>query len=689
MCRLRIVERPQIRVSYGEPIMARAMDPIEAKLIAALETGQELSLTDLGGVDILVSAAQNLGASPIMPELLSPMLSYWRQAPPTDRITLKTVLQNLLEAASIDFALMEAVDILDTYRPLPDEADEVCFTIFLLKAGQSKNGLSRLARGAALDGAFRWATSNRRWQLRLMDFLLGLTANDDPDFLTHAAKIVGVAYSHWRERELLQILTQLVEVVAVRSEATFELGMANLADALDSPHRDDARSLFQVAKEWFGRNLETSETSPEASLYHECLELLSGFHTGLDQRQLADVRDRVCIHAFELKTWHDTPDSPRWLGSRRTEAACWNVLACMLTGLVEHLDEASWWEPAIVIEQHVLAVYNAGRSILRRNRNGSLEDLLRPRIVATIATREGQAYHLKGWLKRNLSHEWAVQAHDLIKQIDCLLENGSNQGNPIEAAGVWPPVAAFIAQAHLPPEIKKQLFNAVSNVFSLHLDNFTRAEIDVIVACQESVENHPDYRNNPHGTKLFDAALLWTVRFLFNRLEVTKKDDPSVGYLFEKEDGKLPHEDELQEDYFRWVSTVVAGSDLEPTNQGGGRADIRLKSSGERLVIEVKRELVDCSFDALATYYSAQTTDYQNVSIRLGILLVLDLATPNREGTPHITNLVQSRKVQRSGEDHPRHIIIVKVPGRRKRPSDLTKLAKSGKKSLQKSNHAD
>lgn len=656
--------------------MARALNPLEAKLITALEAGQELSLADLGGVGVLMSSAKALGASPLMPEFLSPMLNHWRQGTSTDRIALKASLQDLLGAATVDFAFMEAVDVLDTYRPLPDEADEACFTIFLSKAGQTMSGMSGLARGAALDGAFRWATSNRRWQLRLIDYLLGLSVDDDPDFLIHAAKISGVAYSHWRERELLPVLSQLVEVGAANAEATFELGMANLADALDSPHREEAHSLFQIAKSWFERSVSASESRPEASLYHDCLELLSDFHAGLDRRHLADVRDRVCLHAFELKAWHDSSDSPSWLGSRRTEAACWNVLASMIAGLVEHLDEASWWEPAVVIEQHILAVYNAGRSILKRNRNGSLDELLRPRIAATIATREGQAYLLKGWLQRNASHEWADQAHELITQIDCLLENGSNPGNPIEAADVWPPLAALIAQAHLPPEIKKRLFNAVSNVFSLHLENLTMAEINVIVACQESVENHPDYRDNPHGARLFDAALLWTVRFLYNRLEVTKKDDPSVGYLFEKEGGKLPHEDELQHDYFRWISTVAAGSDLEPTNQGGGRADLRLKSSGERLVIEVKRETHDCSFDALATYYSAQTTDYQNVSIRLGILLVLDLATSNREGTPHITSLVQSRKVQRLGDDQPRHIIIVKVPGRRKRPSDLTKLAK-------------
>ncbi|WP_080432256.1 hypothetical protein [Burkholderia ubonensis] len=107
------------------------------------------------------------------------------------------------------------------------------------------------------------------------------------------------------------------------------------------------------------------------------------------------------------------------------------------------------------------------------------------------------------------------------------------------------------------------------------------------------------------------------------------------------------------------------------------RKAIRMKSGPERLVIEVKREEKDASFDALATSYAAQTTDYQNVSIRLGVLLVLDLATPSRQGTPHLTSLFSVTQIQRPNENEPRLVLVVKVPGRRRAPSDLTKLAKS------------
>lgn len=94
-----------------------------------------------------------------------------------------------------------------------------------------------------------------------------------------------------------------------------------------------------------------------------------------------------------------------------------------------------------------------------------------------------------------------------------------------------------------------------------------------------------------------------------------------------------------------------------------------LKATGERIVIEVKREMQNASFDAIAKNYAGQTTEYQNISIRLGFLLVLDLTEAKRTGATHIRSLVECRKIVRTGEDEPRYIVMVKVPGRRYSPS--------------------
>ena len=657
--------------------MVTGMHAIETELFAILKAGREPQLEALGGIAAVASAARILGMSPAMPELLSPLVKDWQRAGTNERETFQATLHDLLEGAATDFVLMESVDILDRHRPLPDKADESCFMLFLAKVGRSGSPLSGLARGAALDGAFRWAAANRRWQHRLLDVLLGLSTDDDPEFLRRAAKIAGVAYSHWRDKDLVNVLMRLLPLDAVHAEAAFELGMATLADAIDAGGTSEASLAFGEARDWFRESDSSSEQRPEACLYLDCLDVLINYHNGGSDQALASASDRVRKHAFELSAWSGNTSSPPWLGSRETEAACWSLLASTVAGLTESLGQPSWWEPAAVIEERLLSVYNAGRCILRRSRQGGIEELLRPRIRAALATQAGQAHQLKVWLERNEDHEWAAEAKTLVHQIDSLLTSSSDPENPSRAASGGAPLAALVAQAQFPQAQKEILLAVITNALSLHVDNFTGAEAEVIERCRGEAQQHPDHRNNANGAMLFDTALLWTVRFIFNRLELTRGDDPGGRYLFERDDGTLPHEDELQEDYFRWVATNAAGTDLEPTNIASGRADLRIRSGPERLVVEVKREEKDCSFDTLAAAYAAQTTDYQNVSIRLGVLLVLDLATPNRDGTPHITSLFQMRQIQRPGEAEPRLILIVKVPGRRKVPSELTRLAKA------------
>ena len=658
--------------------MVTGMHPIEAELIEIVKSGRDWQLEDLGGITKLAPMARSLGGTPMMPELLHPLVLGWNDANAADRDTYKGILHDLLEVATTDFVILEAVDILEHHRPLPDDGDECCFMLFLAKAATGDHSLSGLTRGAALDGAFRWAGENRRWQLRLLDFFLGLALGDDTDFLRRAAKIAGVAFSHWRDKELVEVLRKLAQLEAVRPEAAFELGMAALAEAMDRAESNAAVPAFRDARDWFVESDGVSEYRPEANLYLDGLDLLLSFHNGAASASLDIVSARVQQHAFELHAWSGG-SGPPWLGARQTEAACWSALASAVAGLAGSLDEPSWWEPAAVIEEGLLSVYSAGRSILRRDQHGGVEAMVRPRIRASVATQAGQAHQVRRWLQQNATHEWAAEARDLIAQIDSFTEQSGSPANPFEVANERTPLAAIIAGSGIPEEQKNVLFGVVANAMTLQLSNMTSAEAAVIERCCNEAQRHPDYSENINGACLFDTVLLWLVRFVFNRLELTKGDDPTGAYLFERGDGSLPHEDELQQDFFRWVATYVAGSDLEPTNIASGRADIRLKSGSERLVVEVKREEKDCSFDALFNLYAAQTADYQNVSIRLGVLLVLDLATPNREGTPHLTSLFEIRRVCRVGEDQSRLILIVKIPGRRKRPSDLTRLARTNR----------
>lgn len=652
----------------------QGLDPIERMTAQLLEADQEITLEGLGGLKEVARSAPRLSTSPLMPEILTALIAFGAQVSQVEPELFIDTFAKLIANVSGEFALMEMIDALDARRPLPGGCDQVCFTILMSRARDGS--LTGLARGTALEGCFRWAVADRRWQLRLLDYLLGISSNDDGEFLRRSAKVCGVAHSFWKEDGLLERLADFAVIDCCVADASFELGLAALMKGIDAVNRQEAVTAFSQAQTWFETSIESSEVNPEAHLFCDCLKLLTSYDAGVDIEVISATVGRISLHAFELRAWSDAADLPPWLGMRRLQAIYWSQLALSLNDLLPHLDEASWWEPAAVIEQHLLAVYTASRTLLRRTVGGGLEELLRPRITATLARRQGQAYALKNWVRRNLQHDWAGEAKQLLTDVDLLVAGSGATINPTEATVARTPIVALIHKSNFSEEIKQRLSGVVVSAFDLHLGNMTYAQAKIITCASEAAERHPDYRDNPHGRRLFDAILLWLIQFLYNRLEMTRADDATVTYLFRRNDGTVPSEDSLQEDFFRWLSTNVSGSDLEATNVGGGRADIRVRSSNERIVIEVKRELVDSSFESLAASYQAQATDYQNVSVRLGFLLVLDLVGTDNAGTPHLSSLVQTRMVQRPREDTPRLLVIVKVPGNRKRPSDLTKAAK-------------
>ena len=98
---------------------------------------------------------------------------------------------------------------------------------------------------------------------------------------------------------------------------------------------------------------------------------------------------------------------------------------------------------------------------------------LRPRIAASLARAEGQAYLLKTWLTKNAAHEWAHEARQLITEVDRFVEREKGPQNPSEAAALGLTVAALIDKASLPSVVKGNLVAVVSNAFALQLDNLS------------------------------------------------------------------------------------------------------------------------------------------------------------------------------------------------------------------------
>jgi hypothetical protein len=185
------------------------------------------------------------------------------------------------------------------------------------------------------------------------------------------------------------------------------------------------------------------------------------------------------------------------------------------------------------------------------------------------------------------------------------------------------------------------------------------------------------------------ALLLNLFVFLEHCMTMTRGNDPDVAYLFEAGEKRLrsgqpttgqPGQQQDSRDFFekalqlhcmRFLKVGMLSGKVEESDIAGGRADIIISSGKLCLVVEVKREDGDASFAALRSAYGAQATEYPNVNVRVSFLLVLDRT--RGDGTAgHITDKVDVQTVLKKGDSEARLLVIISVPGMRKRPSELS-----------------
>lgn len=636
----------------------------ELAAIELLEQGERLTVEAFGGVSSFLEAVDELCVSPLMPEFLRISVSDEVASDQRWVARFDEFVCRCLEADADALNFAEAVELIDGGRPLALEASARCFKRLQSLAATPTECPMR--RSIALEAAFRWAKDDRSRQLTVLRLLYDMDPSDSSIFLARAVKIIGLAGAIWNETGLREKLTATAGIDGICDEACYELGFALLRDGLEAPCRSLARDAFIESRNWFKRAAESREQRPDAIAMVHCLDALTAFSEGYLSSEIARLSDAASFECFQVVAWHLPTPRLEWLGCRQTEITCWSMLATKLGSLSAHIREPSWWEPALVIEQHLLVIYELSHTVLGRASEGGMQILMRPRICAALKRHEGQAYAIRQWLSRNTGSPWAAELSSLLGGIEAvsLLDDRDSS------------VEELLNRITNSSEARQTVVRAVANTLCMHINNRTDCELALLETCVQKATSIADYTENLHGRRLFDSVLLLTLRFLASRLEMTRADDPGIEYLFERSGRELPPERDLRDDYFRFMYANLSGSEIELSNVGGGRADVHFRSAGERFVTEVKRESGECSFDRLASAYAAQATDYQNVSVRLGILLVLDQSESRIGGTPHMSTLVQAREVQRSAEPTPRLLVIVKVPGRRFRPSDLTKLCR-------------
>ncbi|MBF0185546.1 MAG: hypothetical protein HQM06_14330 [Magnetococcales bacterium] len=639
---------PWAKVIYGDAMNDTSQSAIEVKLASALKDGREPTLSDLGGVQVLQQGMHEICKSPLLPEFIHLLLSAATLDQKDRESILELTVRLIVCVKSLD--MDEVVNDILSCNFLSETWEKQFFHSLLEMSFNQGN--DPLCRAFALDGAFRFVGSHIPRRHTLLAKLTEVDSSDNPIFLRHAAKIIGVAFSWWQSEGLVERLREIIGIEDADDEAAFELGMASLVEGLNASDVKIVRMKLEEAQEWFKSTLEKRENRPDAALFVAVIQSWLDFAQESTPGKLAEMVTVINQELFALHAWHHRQSAPSWLGARYSEQASWKLLVERLVSLSGSIEKPSWFNARFTIEQELIGIITASRAILVRNKGGGLELIAIPKIVSSLVVRPGLIHHLREWLQYTPEYPYANDVKTLLEKIES--NKPSND------------------------EDQKEIINdARSALFEMSGPSPSSLEHRLLEECGDTLKTVDDY-NLHRPQSIFNAILLLTFRYLISRMDLSKKNAPHLSFLFKPEDGMpLPTEDKLQQDFFSFICGIInsGSTQIELCDIASGRTDITVTAGGYRFVIEVKRESSDASFDNLKKLFINQTTEYQNTGIRLGILLVLDLSD-KKGGTAHVTEQVQAVVVQRPNESSKRGVVIVRIPGNKVRPSDLTTILK-------------
>jgi len=632
-------------------------------LHAAVRQAQSLHFLGMDRDQFLMLVRQESNGPPAV------SLFSWFCSQAADSLAADSAVE-LVSATRDPAALAEIVDLLPR-QDLGEVLQRRLWKTFLNRVDD--RGLSYGVRVQALHGGLLLAQHQKGLLHQLKGFLTDLDVGDDAFFLRHAAKILGVVLAHSPEPEFREKLNELLEIPEARDEAAMELGLDALRLGLDSVTQEPATKAFETALHWFNIALESSEDRVDAELYARCLGILvnvqrEGFadHPTADVVGLTDAAWRYSAYLGSEGEQHHS-----WLGAQSCERLHWTLLASKLGTLEVQLNKKVWMNAARAIEDELLAVYRASRSILFKGGDTGLDLVIRPRLAASLLVHRRHLDELDQWIEENEGSTLLPDAAAMRQAVEQARE-ASMLHRPFMDRSADRALQAIFDAGRVPLDARTSLAVLLQSSLSDVALNENPVVERIVTDILAQMERNTDFSTSRTARSLFTAVLILSAYFLSHRHETGTSSDPEGAYLFIRRPNDLPLESALQRDYFRLLrmSGLRDHVHMEVSDQGAGRADVYFAALGVSTVTEVKRTMQDRDHDGLLRSYALQTAAYQTTNVTFGFLLVLDL-WDRGGGQPHLTEQISLQSRTPPSQATAYDVVVMRVQGQRKKPSAL------------------
>jgi hypothetical protein len=482
-----------------------------------------------------------------------------------------------------------------------------------------------------------------------------------------------VVLAHSPEPEFRDKLIELLEISESRDEAAMELGFDALKMGFDATTQESAAESFETALRWFKIASDSSENRVDAEVYVRCVGVLvkvqrEGF-TATSTTDIAGLADAAWMYCAYLGAEDEL--QPSWLGAQSRERLHWTLLASKLGTLEIQLNKKVWLNAALAIEDELLAVYQASRSILLKDCDTGLDLVIRPRLTASLLAHRRHLDELDQWIEENENSSLLPDAEAMRHAVKQARES-SILHRPFPGRSEGRTLQTIFDAGQVPLEARTSLATLLqSTLLDLSLGENPVVE-QMVMGILSQMERNTEFSTLRSARSLFTAVLILSAYFLRHRHETGTASDPEGAYLFIRRPADLPLENVIQRDYFRLLrmSGLRDHVNMEVRDQGAGRADVYFSALGVSTVTEVKRSTAEMDHEGLLRSYGLQTAAYQTTNVTFGFLLVLDLW--DRGGSqPHLKEQISLQSRTPPGQLTSYDVVVMRVQGQRKHPHSL------------------
>lgn len=544
------------------------------------------SVHALGGEEVIYASQSDLVADPLVAEVALALCAEWTNLSAPDKAT--TFLLDAAAHATPFAAKALFAAILDSEAALPAVAAEF---EDVLRARADTAGP---ARDFALEAWTHlllggWARRKNALFAALED---GAGMDDASPALVRA---LGQALTWSQEDDLQRALTTLLAHDELDGDASMELGIYAVTQAVRCDAVDEVRAHLGAAREHF-QVATRDEQRPDAVAFDAVI---------------GGVLDQTAGHTVPAEEYERIAHAvysylDGYAGVHVAARAQTSVAWMDLLGNLRDADVDRWYTPARTISSlgRALAAEKTFVVVVKADDHQGIRELVRPHVESIVGRNADAVIHLRRWLNTD---DGDSHLHETVEQF--LYEWEADP--PKDVGG--PLVTAIRDQA--PAEVQDVLAN-----FERLQIPLSYVEEQLVTRLVADSDTHADGDVGPFRTELtvlFHAL----VRFASRSMDRGQTSERSPKWFASKK--PWPKEAVLADAINDALMAGGFDSTVEDEN-AGGRVDIRIRFARCRLAIEVKRTVRLRDDETLVTDYGAQAVQYASTDVPVAILAVAD-----------------------------------------------------------------